>query len=123
MGICQKILMPILFVVKICIIRISQVTSKLLLGGAGTNNIPIEEASAQGIVVFNTPGANANAVKEAVIAALLLSARDYLGANRWVNTLTGTDIPKQIEAGKKAFAGNEIAGKKIGSYRPWCYWS
>lgn len=66
--------------------------------GAGTNNIPIEEASAQGIVVFNTPGANANAVKEAVIAALLLSARDYLGANRWVNTLTGTDIPKQIEA-------------------------
>ena len=82
--------------------------------GAGTNNIPIEEASAQGIVVFNTPGANANAVKEAVIAALLLSARDYLGANRWVNTLTGTDIPKQIEAGKKAFAGNEIAGKKLG---------
>lgn len=64
--------------------------------------------------MFNTPGANANAVKEAVIAALLLSARDYLGANRWVNTLTGTDIPKQIEAGKKAFAGNEIAGKKLG---------
>lgn len=82
--------------------------------GAGTNNIPIEEATAQGIVVFNTPGANANAVKEAVIASLLLSARDYLGANSWVNTLSGDDVPKQVEAGKKAFAGTEIAGKTLG---------
>ena len=69
--------------------------------GAGTNNIPIDQATEQGIVVFNTPGANANAVKEAVIASLLLSARDYIAANTWVNKLTGDDIPKQVEAGKK----------------------
>lgn len=82
--------------------------------GAGTNNIPVERATEQGIVVFNTPGANANAVKEAVLAALLLSARDYIGANSWVNTLTGEDVPKQVEAGKKDFAGTEIAGKTLG---------
>lgn len=82
--------------------------------GAGTNNIPIDQATEQGIVVFNTPGANANAVKEAVIASLLLSARDYIAANTWVNQLTGDDIPKQVEAGKKQFAGSEIAGKTLG---------
>lgn len=82
--------------------------------GAGTNNIPIDQATEQGIVVFNTPGANANAVKEAVIASLLLSARDYIAANTWVNKLTGDDIPKQVEAGKKQFAGSEIAGKILG---------
>lgn len=82
--------------------------------GAGTNNIPIEQATEQGIVVFNTPGANANAVKEAVIASLLLSARDYITANTWVNQLTGDDIPKQVEAGKKQFAGSEISGKTLG---------
>lgn len=82
--------------------------------GAGTNNIPISEATEQGIIVFNTPGANANAVKEAVIASLLLSARDYLSANVWVNTLTGADVPKQIEEGKKQFAGSEIYGKTLG---------
>ncbi|MEW4353389.1 3-phosphoglycerate dehydrogenase family protein [Streptococcus pneumoniae] len=82
--------------------------------GAGTNNIPVDRATSQGIVVFNTPGANANAVKEAVIASILLSARDYLGAHQWVNTLTGEDVPQQIEAGKKAFAGTEIAGKTLG---------
>jgi D-3-phosphoglycerate dehydrogenase len=82
--------------------------------GAGTNNIPIDQASDQGIVVFNTPGANANAVKEAVIASTLLSARDYIAANQWVNTLTGDDVPKQVEAGKKQFAGNEILGKTFG---------
>lgn len=82
--------------------------------GAGTNNIPIDAATEQGIVVFNTPGANANAVKEAVIASTLLSARDYIGANKWVNTLTGDDVPSQVEAGKKQFAGTEIAGKTLG---------
>lgn len=82
--------------------------------GAGTNNIPIDEATAKGIVVFNTPGANANAVKEAVIASILLAARDYISANRWVNTLSGDDVPKQVEAGKKQFAGTEIAGKTLG---------
>ncbi|MGT2771725.1 3-phosphoglycerate dehydrogenase family protein [Streptococcus marimammalium] len=82
--------------------------------GAGTNNIPIDEATAKGIVVFNTPGANANAVKESVITALLLSARDYISANQWVNTLSGDDVPKQIEAGKSQFAGSEISGKTLG---------
>lgn len=82
--------------------------------GAGTNNIPIDQASKKGIVVFNTPGANANAVKEAVIAAILLSARDYMTANRWVNRLSGEDVPKQIEAGKSQFAGTEIMGKTLG---------
>lgn len=82
--------------------------------GAGTNNIPIDEATAQGIVVFNTPGANANAVKEAVLASILISARDYLAANAWVNTLSGDDVPKQVEAGKKQFAGTEISKKTLG---------
>lgn len=82
--------------------------------GAGTNNIPIDEATAQGIVVFNTPGANANAVKEAVLTSLFLAARDYFSATKWANTLTGSDVPKQIEAGKSQFAGTEIAGKTLG---------
>ncbi|WP_288623531.1 3-phosphoglycerate dehydrogenase family protein [uncultured Streptococcus sp.] len=78
--------------------------------GAGTNNIPIDEATAAGIVVFNTPGANANAVKEAVLASILMSACDYIAANAWVKTLSA----KQVEAGKKQFAGNEISGKTLG---------
>lgn len=82
--------------------------------GAGTNNIPIDQATEAGIVVFNTPGANANAVKEAVLASILMSARDYIGANAWVNTLTGDDVPKQVEAGKKQFAGTEISKKTLG---------
>ncbi|MFU2194601.1 3-phosphoglycerate dehydrogenase family protein [Streptococcus pluranimalium] len=82
--------------------------------GAGTNNIPIDKATEAGIVVFNTPGANANAVKEAVLTAILLSARDYLSANSWVNNLSGHDVPKQIEAGKSQFAGSEISGKTLG---------
>lgn len=82
--------------------------------GAGTNNIPIDEATAAGIVVFNTPGANANAVKEAVLASILMSACDYIAANAWVKTLSGDDVPKQVEAGKKQFAGNEISGKTLG---------
>jgi D-3-phosphoglycerate dehydrogenase len=82
--------------------------------GAGTNNIPIEDATAAGIVVFNTPGANANAVKEAVLASILMSARDYIAANEWVNTLSGDDVSKQVEAGKKQFAGSEISRKTLG---------
>lgn len=82
--------------------------------GAGTNNIPIDKATEAGIVVFNTPGANANAVKEAVIASILMSARDYISAYDWTNQLTGADVPKQVEAGKKQFAGTEISGKTLG---------
>ncbi len=82
--------------------------------GAGTNNIPIDKCSEKGIVVFNTPGANANAVKELVIAGLMLASRDVIGGNAWANTLTGDDVAKQVEKGKSNFAGNEIYGKTLG---------
>ncbi len=81
--------------------------------GAGVNNIPIEKCSEEGIVVFNTPGANANAVKELVIAGLLLSSRDIIGGNAWAKTLT-EDVAKAVEKGKGMFAGVEIAGKTLG---------
>ena len=70
--------------------------------GAGTNNIPVDEATEKGIVVFNTPGANANAVKEAVLASILLSARDYIAANAWVNTLSGDDVPNKLKQGRNS---------------------
>lgn len=82
--------------------------------GAGTNNIPIDECSEKGIVVFNTPGANANAVKELVIAGMLLASRDVIGGVAWANTLTGDDVDKQVEKGKSNFAGCEIKGKTLG---------
>lgn len=81
--------------------------------GAGVNNIPIDKCSEEGIVVFNTPGANANAVKELVIAGLLLSSRDIIGGNAWAKTLT-EDVAKAVEKGKGMFAGVEIAGKTLG---------
>ncbi len=82
--------------------------------GAGTNNIPIEKCTENGIVVFNTPGANANAVKELVLAGMLIASRDVIGGNAWANTLTGDDIGKQVEKGKSSFGGNEIKGKTLG---------
>ncbi len=82
--------------------------------GAGTNNIPIDKCTEKGIVVFNTPGANANAVKEMVLAALLLSSRKIAQGIAWANTLTGDDVAKQVEKGKSAFAGPELDGKKLG---------
>lgn len=82
--------------------------------GAGTNNIPIDKCSEKGIVVFNTPGANANAVKELVIAGMLLASRDVIGGVAWANTLTGDDVDKQVENGKSNFAGCEIKGKTLG---------
>lgn len=81
--------------------------------GAGVNNIPVDKFAQKGIVVFNTPGANANGVKELVIAALLLSSRDVIDGVNWVKTI-GSELEKTVEKGKKAFAGNEIAGKKLG---------
>lgn len=79
------------------------------------NNIPVEKCAEAGIVVFNTPGANANAVKELVLAALLLTSRKIVPAIEWAQTLKGTaDISKQVEKGKSAFAGPEILGKKLG---------
>lgn len=84
--------------------------------GAGTNNIPIERCSDEGIIVFNTPGANANAVKELVIAGLLLSSRKVIPAIEWAKTLKGNgdQVGKMVEKGKSAFAGPEIRGKSIG---------
>lgn len=83
--------------------------------GAGVNNIPVADCTAKGIVVFNTPGANANAVKELVVAALLLASRGIIKGVQWTNTLKGTEnISKQVEDGKKNFAGCEIKGKTLG---------
>ena len=83
--------------------------------GAGVNNIPVNKCTERGIVVFNTPGANANAVKELAIAALVLASRDILGGVKWVETLAGTsDVAKAVEAGKSAFVGHELAGKTLG---------
>ncbi|WP_086314898.1 D-3-phosphoglycerate dehydrogenase/2-oxoglutarate reductase [Enterococcus sp. 7F3_DIV0205] len=82
--------------------------------GAGTNNVPVKQCTEDGIVVFNTPGANANAVKELVIACLLLSVRPILKGSNWVQTLTGPDAEEQAEAQKKQFAGTELEGKKLG---------
>lgn len=84
--------------------------------GAGVNNIPLEKCTEKGIVVFNTPGANANAVKELVLCALLLSSRNIVGGANWVKTLAGNGdkIGAMAEKGKSNFAGPEIAGKTLG---------
>ncbi len=83
--------------------------------GAGVNNIPIDKCSERGIVVFNTPGANANAVKELVITALFLSSRKIVDGINWAKTLIGTEgVAKQVEKGKSAFVGPEIKGKTLG---------
>ena len=85
--------------------------------GAGTNNIPVDACAAQGIVVFNTPGANANAVKELVMAALLLASRDIIGGAAWVKeqaATPGVDVAAVVEKGKAAFAGPEIYKKSLG---------
>ncbi len=83
--------------------------------GAGVNNIPIEKCTEKGIVVFNTPGANANGVKEAVIAGMLLASRDFIGAANWAKSLIGKgdEVPALIEQGKKNFAGQELKGKTL----------
>lgn len=84
--------------------------------GAGTNNIPIDKCSEAGIVVFNTPGANANAVKELVLAAMLISSRKVVAGIQWAQSLKGEGdaVPKLTEKGKSQFAGPEIKGKKLG---------
>ena len=81
--------------------------------GAGVNNIPLDKCSEQGIVVFNTPGANANAVKELAICALLLGSRKIVDGINWASTLT-EDLAKAVEKGKGAYVGPELAGKKLG---------
>ena len=81
--------------------------------GAGVNNIPVDKCAEQGIVVFNTPGANANGVKELAIAALLLAARDIVGGVAYANSLT-ENVAKTVEKGKSQFAGSELRGKTLG---------
>ena len=83
--------------------------------GAGVNNIPLDAYAKKGIVVFNTPGANANAVKELVIAGLLMAARDIHGGMEWIETFADDEnIAKDAEKAKKKFAGHEIYGKTLG---------
>ena len=86
--------------------------------GAGVNNVPVEECTKQGILVFNTPGANANSVKELVIAALLLCARDVIGGIEYVNNLPNVipegDLKQHVEEGKRRFAGRELSGRTLG---------
>lgn len=83
--------------------------------GAGVNNIPLDKCAESGIVVFNTPGANANGVKEIVIAALIISARNIIGGVNWVNSCgQDPEVAKLVEKNKSKFAGTEIKGKKLG---------
>lgn len=84
--------------------------------GAGTNNIPVEACTEQGIVVFNSPGANAEAVKEQEICAMVLASRDVLGSIEWVKSIAGRgeEIPTLVEKGKSNFAGPELLGKTLG---------
>ena len=83
--------------------------------GAGVNNIPLEECAQKGIVVFNTPGANANGVKELVFAGMLLAARDVVGGINWAASQVGNEnVAKDTEKEKKKFAGSELSGKKLG---------
>lgn len=95
-----------------------ELSDKLLAvarAGAGVNNIPLDKCAKKGIVVFNTPGANANGVKELVVAALLMASRDLVGGYNWVmENAADPDIAKKVEKQKKNYAGNEISGKKLG---------
>ena len=97
-------------------VALPQSLKAIARAGAGVNNIPIDKCSEQGIVVFNTPGANANAVKELVICALLMSARKIYPAMEWTQTLKGQgeEVPKLVEKGKSQFVGPELCGKKLG---------
>lgn len=83
--------------------------------GAGVNNIPLDKCARQGIVVFNTPGANANAVKELVVAGMILASRNIVGGIEWCHTIEeDPNIAKAVEKGKSAFVGSEIKGKRLG---------
>ncbi|MBQ9071095.1 MAG: phosphoglycerate dehydrogenase [Clostridia bacterium] len=90
-------------------------TVAIARAGAGVNNIPCDRCAEEGIVVFNTPGANANAVKELALAALLLASRDVVDGINWANSLDkNSDVAKEVEAGKSKFAGCELFGKTLG---------
>ena len=95
---------------------LDQNTVAIARAGAGVNNIPCDKSAEQGVVVFNTPGANANAVKELVLASLFLGARNVMEAYDWTKTLKGQgeEVGKLVEKGKSNFAGCELKGKKLG---------
>lgn len=102
-------------------LTVDHLSSELLAiarAGAGVNNVPVTECTERGIVVFNTPGANANSVKELVIAALLLCARDVIGGIDYVNSLPSVipegDLKQHVEEGKRRFAGRELSGRTLG---------
>ena len=96
-------------------LELSDKTVAVARAGAGVNNIPLEELAKKGVVVFNTPGANANGVKEMVIAGMLLASRDIVGGIEWLEQQEASeDIAKKAEKQKKKFAGCEISGKKLG---------
>jgi len=89
--------------------------SAIARAGAGVNNIPVDKCTEKGIVVFNTPGANANGVKELALCALVLAARDVVGGIKWVDKLKEEQgVAKLVEAGKSVYVGNELLGKKLG---------
>ena len=95
---------------------LSESVKAVARAGAGTNNIPIPELTEKGVVVFNTPGANANAVKELVILSLLLASRPVISAAAWANSLSGKgdEIADLAEKGKSQFVGPELKGKTLG---------
>lgn len=96
-------------------LELSDSLEAIARAGAGVNNIPLEKCAEKGIVVFNTPGANANGVKEIVIAGLLLSSRDIVGGVNWVESVKeDQDVAKLVEKNKSKFSGIEIQGKKLG---------
>lgn len=96
-------------------LELSDTLQAVARAGAGVNNIPLDKCAENGIVVFNTPGANANGVKELVIAGLMLASRDVKGGMNWVEeNKDNANIGKDMEKAKKAFAGTEIQGKKLG---------
>ncbi len=96
-------------------LEVAEKTASVARAGAGVNNIPLEKMTKKGVVVFNTPGANANGVKEMVIAGMLLASRDIIGGIEWLEKQDVTeDIAKRAEKQKKQFAGCEISGKKLG---------
>ena len=93
----------------------SQELLTIARAGAGVNNIPLDRCAESGIVVFNTPGANANGVKEMAICGMLLGSRDVVGGIRWVQSIKDEgDVAKKVEKGKSQFAGNEIMNKRLG---------
>ena len=96
-------------------VEFAESVSAIARCGAGVNNIPVDKCTEKGIVVFNTPGANANGVKELAVCALVLAARNVVGGIKWAETLKGQEgVAKLVEKGKSAYVGNELVGKTLG---------